>query len=96
MPSCSVLANWVLRFGQVCKEREAKVGACAYAAILRGVMQVRCEAAEEYSVTLMTDMSSKMGQDGKKFQVNSCSVTKAVCSYSIYLLAGNASEHDPN
>ena len=70
MPSRSVLANWVLRFGQVCKEREAKVGVCAYAAILRGVLQVICEAAEEYGVTLMTDMSSKMGQDGKKFQVN--------------------------
>ena len=25
MPSRSVLANWVLRFGQVCKERTAKV-----------------------------------------------------------------------
>ena len=36
MPSRSVLANWVPRFGQVCKEREAKVGVCGSAAALRG------------------------------------------------------------
>ena len=36
------------------------------------------KAAKEHGVTLMTDMSSKLGQDGKKFQVENCNATKVI------------------
>ena len=70
MPSRSVLGNWVLRYGQVCKEREAKVCLAELRCLTDGsVMQVISEAAAVHGVTLNSDASTKLGQGGKKMQV---------------------------
>jgi len=54
MPSRSTLADWVLKYGQICKEREGKDAT---------------EAAEAYGAAGMSDASTELGKGGKKVQV---------------------------